>query len=246
MNSAFSRSFAVVIHDVAPIFLRQLVTISQALAPRVGNKVSAAVVPCWHGVPLGRGEGGTEFLRLIEGAYGEILQHGYTHRQERFGLLSFFSGRSNELSGLTARQTRARLEDGRALLRRFVSAPVAGFVAPAWQTGFATTDELSRCGFEYLVTFDAIRFVSMTPIPLATWSWDWGVVGALGRIGEWFGDFSSALRPDSLPCVVVHPIDVDRGYLPRCLRVIEWLQRRGRTPVLFSELARVRAEGPSP
>ena len=39
MNSDFSRSFAVVVHDVAPIFARQLVTICDALAPRVGDRV---------------------------------------------------------------------------------------------------------------------------------------------------------------------------------------------------------------
>jgi predicted deacetylase len=243
MTSRFSRSFAVVIHDVAPIFVRQLATIARALAPRIGDRVSAAVVPCWHGVPLGRGAADTEFLRLIERAFGEILQHGFTHRQDRFGLLSFFSGRSNELSGLTALKTRVRLEGGRALLRRLLSAPIAGFVPPAWQTGYATTAELSRCGFQYLVTFDAIRFVRMTPIPLVTWSWDWGIVAPLGRVGEWFGDYESTLRPDALPCVVVHPIDVDRGYLPRCLRVIDRLQQRGRTPVLFSELASTPPEG---
>jgi Uncharacterized protein conserved in bacteria (DUF2334) len=245
MASDLSRSFAVIVHDVAPIFLRQLVTITEALASRVGDKVSAAVVPCWHGVPLVRGEADIELLGLVERAFGEILQHGYTHRQDRFGLLSFFSGRSNELSGLTAATTRTRLEGGRALLRGLLSSPIAGFVPPAWQTGFATTDELSRCGFEYLVTFDAIRFVGMTPIPLVTWSWDWGIIAPLGRVGEWLGDRDFTLRPDALPCVVVHPIDVDRGYLPRCLRVIDRLGQRGRTPVLFSELASRPSEGSS-
>ena len=105
--------------------------------------------------------------------------------------------------------------------------------------------ELSRCGFEYLVSFGAIRFVRKAPIPLATWSWDWGVVAPLGRVGEWFGDYHSALAPDALPCVVIHPIDVDRGYLPRCLRVIDRLRRRGRDPVLFSELAAASPEGPA-
>jgi hypothetical protein len=228
------------------VFLRQLVTIRDALAPRVGGKVSAAVVPCWHGVPLGRGDSDAGLLRLIEHAFGEILQHGYTHRQDRFGWLALASGRSNELSGLTAAETRARLRDGRGLLARLLPSPVAGFVPPAWQAGRATMAELSGCGFEYLVTFDAIRFVRKAPIPLATWSWDWGVVASLGRAGEWFGDSRSAWRPDALPCVVVHPIDVDRGYLSRCLRVIDRLRRRGRDPVLVSELAAGPPEGSAP
>jgi hypothetical protein len=243
MTSDLSRSFAVIVHDVAPIFYRQLVTISHALAIRVGDKVSAAVVPCWHGVPLGGGEADAELLGLVRRAFGEILQHGYTHRQDRFGVLSVLSGRSNELSGLPATTTRTRLESGRALLRRLLPGPIAGFVPPAWQTGCATTDELARCRFEYLLTFDAIRFVGMPPIPLVTWSWDWGIIAPLGRLGEWLGDWNSTLRPDALPCVVVHPIDVDRGYLPRCIRVIDGLGQRGRTPVLFSELVSIPPEG---
>ena len=172
----------------------------------------------------------------------------FLHRQDRFGLLFVLLGaiqRTERLDGSQDPSSSGRWPT--ALLRRLLSAPITGFVPSAWQTGYATTAELSRCGFQYLVAFDAIRFVRMTPIPLVTWSWDWGIVAPLSRVGEWFGDFESAAhRPDALPCVVVHPIDVDRGYLPRCLRVIDRLLQRGRTPVLFSELASTPPKGLSP
>ncbi len=227
------RRFAVVVHDVAPAFLPRLATIVEALAPRIGRQMAGAVVPCWHGRPI-EGPGGG-FGRFVTGAFEEVLQHGYTHRQDRPGVLSLFTGRSDELVGLPLDEVRRRLGVGRELLRRSLGVEPAGFVAPAWQVGRATAAELGACGFRYLATFGAIRAASGPTIPLATWSWDWGVLGPLGRVGPWVGAVSWRLRPATLPCVVVHPADVGRGYLPRVLTVVDWLLGQGRTPGLLSE-----------
>jgi predicted deacetylase len=233
-GSDIGRRFAVVVHDVAPAFLPQLARIIEALAPRVGRAVAGAVVPCWHGRPIDRSRGG--FQRFVARAFGEVLQHGYTHRQDRPGVLSLFTGRSDELVGLPRDEVRRRLERGRELLRRVLGVAPTGFVPPAWQSGRLTTRELGACGFRYLATFGAIRAASGTTIPLSTWSWDWGVLGPLGRVGQRFGDVSWRIRPATLPCVVVHPADVDRGYLPRVLGVVDRLLGLGRTPSLLSEL----------
>ena len=232
--SDIGRRFAVVVHDVAPAFLPQLARIAEALAPRIGRQLAGAVVPCWHGRQI-EGPGGG-FGRFVTWAFGEVLQHGYTHWQDRPGLLSLFTGRSDELAGLCREDVRCRLGLGRALLRRALGVSPAGFVPPAWQVGRATAAELGACGFRYVATFGAIRAASGPTIRLATWSWDWGVLGPLGRVGQRFGDVYWRLRPATLPCVVVHPADVDRGYLPRVLEVVDRLLERGRTPALLSEL----------
>src|SRR3954453_3387524 len=231
--SEIDRHFAVVVHDVAPAFLPQLARIAEALTPRVGREVAGAVVPCWHGCPIEGPGGGCAWF--VARAFGEVLQHGYTHRQDRPGVLSRFTGRSDELVGLPREEVRRRLGMGRELLRRALGVAPAGFVPPAWQVGRATAEELGRCGFRYLATFGALRAASGPTIPLATWSWDWGVLGPLGRVGHRFGDIYGRLRPATLPCVVVHPADVDRGYLPRVLAVVDRLLGRGRTPGLLSE-----------
>ena len=176
-----SRHFAVVVHDVAPAFLPQLARIVEALAPRVGRQLAGAVVPCWHGRPI-EGPGG-DFGRFVAGAFGEVLQHGYTHRQDRPGVLSLFTGRSDELVGMPRAEVRRRIGLGRELLRRALGASPAGFIPPAWQVGRATAEDLAGCGFRYLATFDVIRASGGPTIPLATWSWDWGVLGPLGRVG---------------------------------------------------------------
>jgi Uncharacterized protein conserved in bacteria (DUF2334) len=231
--SEIPRRFAVVVHDVAPVFLPQLSTIVEALAPRIGRQLAGAVVPCWHGRPIEGPRGG--FGRFVTGAFGEVLQHGYTHRQDRPGVLSLLTGRSDELVGLPRDEIRRRLGLGRELLRQALGVAPAGFVPPAWQIGRATAAELGGCGFRYLATFGAIRAASGPAIPLATWSWDWGVLGSLGRVGQRFGDIYSRLRPTALPCVVVHPADVNRGYLSRVLAVIDRLLGRSWTPGLLSE-----------
>src|SRR4051794_15646635 len=94
VDSEMCPRFALVVHDVAPAFLPQLARIAEALAPRVGRAMAGAVVPCWHGRPI-EGPGGG-FERLVARSFGEVLQHGYTHRQDRPGFLSLFTGRSDE------------------------------------------------------------------------------------------------------------------------------------------------------
>ncbi len=231
--SDIGRHFAVVVHDVAPAFLPQLERIAKALAPRIGRKLAGAVVPCWHGRPI-EGPGGG-FACFVNGVFGEILQHGYTHRQDRPGVLSLFTRRSDELLGVPREEVRRRLGLGRGLLQQALGVAPSGFVPPAWQVGWATAAELGGCGFRYLATFAAVRSASGPRVPLATWSWDWGILGSLGRLGPRLGDVLSRLRPASLPCVVVHPADVDRGYLPSVLEVVDRLLERSRTPGLLSE-----------
>jgi hypothetical protein len=233
VQTGIERRFAVIVHDVAPPFLPQLARIAESLAPRVGRKLAGAVVPCWHGRSIEGLE--SDFVPFVVSTFGEIVQHGYTHRQDRPGLLSLLTGCSDELVGLPRREVRHRLELGRELLRRALGVTPAGFVPPAWQAGRATVSDLKECGFRYLATFGAFLVADGPTIPLAIWSWDWGVLRSLGPVGPWLGDVSWRLRSTTLPCVVVHPADVDRGYLPRIVEVIDRLLGRDLTPGLPSE-----------
>ena len=237
-ESDLCSSFVVVVHDVAPVYRRELGIIFDALEPLLGNQIVAAVVPCWHGVPLGSAglPGERDLIQRVRTTCGEIVQHGHTHRQLASGLISVGSGGSNELSGLSLAETRDRLRQGRAILLETLDAEVVGFTPPAWQVGRATLAEISSLGFRYLIEFERLHAIGQPAIPLATWSWDWGTVGALGRLGEWYGRSWTRLNPDAVPCVVVHPRDVDRAYLPRIIRVVEELRGQGRTPVTFSAL----------
>lgn len=235
-----SRHFAVVVHDVAPAHRPALGAIVAALAPLVGDRLMGAVVPCWHGHPaelVAPGPAGSELRRFIRDHFGEVLQHGGTHRGRRLGAIALLTGGSDELAGLSVEETRRRLRWGRAVLAGLGDRPVAGFVPPAWQAGRVSLGELARLGYRYRADWAAVRFVDARPVPLVTWSWDWGVVGPLGRWAEAGASAQRRLRPDALPCVVAHPADVGRGYLPRIARVVARLRGEGRSPLLFKDLA---------
>ena len=245
MRVDLSGSFAVVVHDVAPVFERPTRAILRELAPRIGDRMTAAVVPCWRGVPWNRA-GDRDFLRVVEEDFGEILQHGFTHRHRGYGLVSILSGGANEFAGLSIREARTRLKQGRELLGGLFGSRIAGFLPPAWQAGRVAIEDLGRVGFEYTLGFRSIRFVDGRTIRLATWSWDWGVLAALGYMGEKIGDAVFAARPDVLPCLAIHPIDVDRGFLRRILRLVDRLAGEGRSPILLSELASNSPKGSEP
>ena len=86
-----------------------------------------------------------------------------------------------------------------------------------------------------------IETVERRAIPLATWSWDWGVAGAAGRWGAALGHVL-ARRRGAVPCVVFHPADLRRGLLDRGLIRLERLLARGCRPVLPSELVESRRD----
>ena len=61
-------------------------------------------------------------------------------------------------------------------------------------------------------------------IALATYSWDCGRFGCIGHLGNTIGRALS-LFPRRLPCVVIHPADVARGFLEQALSLIDSLMR---------------------
>jgi len=63
----------VVVHDFAPVFVRELNTIVETLLPIVRHHLSAAVVPRWRGNSGGHAdEGYRELMSIVQ----ERLLHG--------------------------------------------------------------------------------------------------------------------------------------------------------------------------
>ncbi len=209
------RRFAVVVHDVAS---RPSCRSSRG-SPIPCPPHRAAAGGCGGSLlawAANRGAGGR--LRTVgdESVRGGLAARLHPLRRDPAGLVARGSRvvRTNWI-GLSERggPASARVGTG-AVAAGPLGSPPRDSCLPAWQVARATAAELGGCGFRYLATFGDIRAASGSTIPLATWSWDWGVLGPLGRVGQRFGDIYSRLRPAALPCVVVHPADVDRGYLP--------------------------------
>ena len=225
-------SFYVVMHDAAPCFSTQISVIVDALAPLIATRIAAAVVPSWHGKPIAAEDGA--FVDLVKDRFDDVLLHGLTHsRSSGGGLVSFLTGGADEFNGLTPEETESRLERGQAAMREQFKAPACGFIAPTFQRGRLTAERLARFGLNYVVGFRHIDFADGSRIPVATWCWDMGSWRALGHAGHFYGNLRMRLYRNLLPCLAIHPVDVDRGFLPHIVKLTQRLLDEGRSPILF-------------
>ena len=230
-----SRSFCVMLHDVAPIYESHVSTFTTALAPLIGNAMSAAVVPCWAGVPLG--ESDRPFLDRVQDEYANILLHGFEHfRPGTRGFRSKIADGKDEMNGLDPAETDRRLEAGQEILERWMGQPATGFIAPTYQIGFATPDRLAKFGIHYTVGYGNVVTSAGHRLPLATWVWDVSPIRLLCRAGYRLGQIQYRFRKRALPCVVLHPLDLERGFLPQIVKTVERLLLAGREPVMLESL----------
>ena len=230
-----SRSFCVMLHDVAPIYASHVATFTQAMAPLVGNAMSAAVVPCWAGVSLEDKD--RPFLDRVRAEYANILLHGYEHfRPGSRGLRSKIADGKDEMNGLNSAETDRRLAAGQEIFERWLGQPACGFIAPTYQIGFATPERLAQFGIHYTVGYGKVATSTGQCLPLSTWVWDVSPIRLLCRAGYRLGQLQYRFRKHALPCVVLHPLDLERGFLPQIEQTVQKLLRAGRQPVLLESL----------
>jgi predicted deacetylase len=226
------RRFLVLIHDVAPPFVADIDTILGELEPLVGRQVTGAFVPLWHGCAWAPGR-----ARAVAARFEEVALHGLTHQRRGIGgPVSWLTAGSDELCGLSARAALARVRLGRRLLQALCGRDVAGLIPPAWMRGRLRPEALRGIGLRYLAGMFALTDVTGRSTALATWSWDTGRVALLSHLGQALGSLQMAWRPSALPCVVLHPQDVRRGFLPHALAVIRSLCARGWRPAVPRQL----------
>lgn len=231
----YSKSFCVMLHDVAPLYAEHVATITKALSPLVGNLMSAAVVPCWAGTPLSAQD--RPFLDRVQADYSNILLHGYEHfRPKSGGLYSRITDGKDEFNGLDAVETDRRLAAGQELLEKWLGQRASGFIAPTFKIGLATPDRLARFGIHYTVGYSKVITSSGREFPLVTWTWDISPIRMLCRLGYRMGEVQHRFRSQALRCVAIHPLDLERGFLPQILRTVKKLLDDGRQPVLLEFL----------
>jgi predicted deacetylase len=225
--------FLVVVHDVAPLFTSQLWQVVRELRPLLGHRFSAAVVPSWHGGPSGASIG--EYQELLN-CFGERILHGWTHQSQRpNGLLSFITGQADEFRGLTSSIICERVRSAQTAFIELTGQPAWGLVPPVWQLPIPST-ELDCVRF-------VMRFQSLESCHdpshiyrLSTWSWDWGRFGFLAAMGELLGRIQRWKVPHAIPCIAIHPIDVNRGWFKNALGLVQELLDQNYVPALGSEL----------
>lgn len=230
-----AQHFCVVIHDVTPVYASEIDALLDQLQPLVGNCISGAVVPCWHN----RHSGGKESEKFQDWSrrFEELLLHGWTHYQgNRPGLVSWLTARSDEFSGMSPEECRARIIQAQCQMESILTTSLRGFVAPAWQLPCWLTD-IRDADIEYLLGFQSLVSVHSNPIPLATWSWDWGWLYGSSRLGALLGPGKLAWCPAAIPVVVLHPVDIKRRCVSDATRLIRRFLREGRLPSVPSRIA---------
>ena len=233
------RHFVVCIHDATPAFASETRAKIRDLAPLVGRRLAFAVVPDWHGTwPLSAHAG---YCRMLRESAGELLLHGHLHRRERgWGPASLLAGRSDEMNGLDAEETRHTLERGQRAFADAFGAPARGFLAPAWQRGRVHARDARALGIDHLLGFFSLESTDGATVPLATATWDCGRWGWLGHLGDGVGRLSRALGR-GVPALAIHPRDLERGYWPTILRLTRGLLDAGLEPTTHAALLEVRA-----
>jgi hypothetical protein len=232
------RPFVVCVHDATPAFARETRLMLRDLAPLVGRRVSFGVVPDWHGAwPLAAHP---DYCRLIRDGSEEVLLHGYFHRRRRgWGPTTWLAEGCDEMNGLDPAGTRRTLERGQQVFTEVFGSPARGFLAPGWQRGHVRPDGAPGLGLEHVLGFHSLDASAGRRVPLATWTWDCGRWGWLGRVGHGIGWLRQALGR-GVPMLAIHPRDIERGFWPTILGLTERLLATGHEPSTVAGLLDAR------
>jgi hypothetical protein len=149
--------------------------------------------------------------------------------------VSLLAERSDEMNGLGIVETRQVLERGQQVLTEIFGQPARGFIAPAWQRGHVRATHVSSLKLEYVVGFFSLESAGGRSIPLATWTWDCGRWGWLGHLGHGAGRLSQTLGR-GVPVFAIHPRDMQRGFWPRILTLVQEFLDAGFEPATTSRV----------
>lgn len=251
MNSTYSRttgafpeptrhdvirdSFYISFHDITPRFEQQIRRIVDALRPHLDRQWGAAIVPRWHGDSSENWS--SDFLTFIKDTFQEIMLHGYHHRRSKGGgLVSLIAGGADEFNGLTLKETEEKLGLGQRAMVELLGQSANGFIAPTFQQGLLNSQLLAKYDIDFIVGFYETQFGDGRVYPLNSWCWDMGESRWLSRLGDLYSSFRYRLRGKrAIPQLTIHPVDIDRGYLPRIVELTQRLFDTGRSPMLMGD-----------
>lgn len=208
------------------------------LAPLLGRRLSFAVVPDWHGEwPLAAHP---DYCRLLTDTSDELLLHGYFHRRVRGrGPVTRLTGGCDEMNGLDAEETRGTLERGQRDFAQAFGQSARGFLAPGWQAGLVRRVNAKALGLEYVLGYFSLASSAGRSVPLATWTWDCGRWGWLGHVGHGIGRLQQSVDR-GVPTLAIHPRDIQRGFWPKILGLVEALLKTGHEPRTPANLLEAR------
>lgn len=216
------------IHDVSPRFAYEVECHADRFAATgAGHRFAMLVVPNhWGNAPLA-GSGFGARLRQWAAQGVEMFVHGWFHRDEarHDGPMNRWRARhmtagEGEFLGLGLDEASQRMADGRKLIEDIISAPVAGFIAPAWLYGDGARDALNQSGFaiaeDHMRVWSPLDGAILARGPVITWA-----SRSRTRIASSLfaaGVLRRVLRPAPVVRVAVHPGDM---HVPALIRSID-------------------------
>ncbi|WP_294041843.1 polysaccharide deacetylase family protein [Sphingomonas sp.] len=170
------------IHDVAPLHAAAIEELRCALIEIGASEVAMLVVPdFWGESPILPGSAFAARLRDWADEGVEMFLHGYRHRDDcrhprwidRVKARGMTAG-EGEFLGLTAREARRRIADGRSLVEDVTGKAISGFVAPAWLYGPGALAALSDTGVgmveDHWRVWDPALDQTLARSPVITWA----------------------------------------------------------------------------
>jgi hypothetical protein len=238
------RTLLVVLHDATPAFARETRVLLRDLAPLLGRRLSLGVVPNWN--RRWHLAGHPDYCRLVRDGAEELLLHGYFHRRQRgWSPTSWLVEGSDEMNGLDTQETRQFVERGQSVFAEVFGERARGFLAPAWQLGHIRASAENDLGLDYVLGFFSLASRTGRGVGLTTWTWDCGRWAWLGHVGHGIGRLSQSLDR-GVPTLAIHPRDLERGFWPRILRLIQQLLEAGYEPTTPARLlAVIPSEAPA-
>lgn len=223
------KRFSVLVLDASPENQATVAALGQRLAPLVGDNLMLAVNPQPY-LAL-ESEQRRTVLQVLKNVGGEILlqpPHPLLHPRERHLT-------HHDLTGPLGRLIRQELSEQQKSLYEFFGRPATGLAPQLGRRSPILPCYLRDCGLEYCVDALLLRSASGDTLPLAIWAWDGRNAGLTASLGRVSGSLM-ALRPGSLPCLIIHPQGLKDDQLTAICSRIQQFKLSGRTPVNFREL----------
>jgi len=182
MGAVLQRLMLASIHDVTPVFMRDVTFLVESLRDRLNSsRLAMLVVPnYWGNAPISEDKQFQVQLRQWAHEGADIFVHGWFHKDEaKHGWLNewkarYLTNREGEFLGLDEQTARQRIVDGRSLIEDITGLPIAGFVAPAWLYGAPAKQALRACGIhmaeDHFKVWDPQSGAVLSSSPVISWA----------------------------------------------------------------------------
>jgi predicted deacetylase len=240
-------ALVVSIHDVSPLTQPDCERMLQDLAEAGVGTTSLLVIPDHHRrAPVANAPGFQQWLTKWVMQGHEPVLHGYYHsRDQRPGetlrdrwTTKLYTAGEGEFYDLDQEHASRLLRQGLADFR-FLSRPIAGFIAPAWLLGEHAKMAVRTCGFRYTTTVHGVEnLVTGRYLPSRSLVWSTRAAWRRWASIRWNEWLDRRLQQRELLRIGLHP--PDRRYPEIRKQVLEIICRaaRERQPMSYEQVAK--------